>query len=86
MSAWLVDTIGAAGAVLTTACWLPQAVTIVRRRDARALSLTAYAGLTLGLAAWLVYGLALADAPLIAASAIEFAIAATIVVLKLRHG
>jgi MtN3 and saliva related transmembrane protein len=37
----IVDAIGAAGAVLTTLCWVPQTVKILREREARAISLPA---------------------------------------------
>jgi hypothetical protein len=40
----------------------------------------------LGVLLWLVYGWALADAPLIGSSAATLAITATILALKIRHG
>jgi MtN3 and saliva related transmembrane protein len=86
MSGLLVDAIGTAGAVLTTVCWLPQAVKIIRERDTRALSLPTNAAFSLGVLLWLVYGIALVDWPLIWSSAVTFALMAVIVTLKLRHG
>jgi uncharacterized protein with PQ loop repeat len=53
-----IDAIGALGAVLTTVCWLPQAIQIVRERDTRAISLAATSGFTAGVFLWLVYGVA----------------------------
>jgi MtN3 and saliva related transmembrane protein len=82
----LVDAIGTTGAVLTTMCWLPQAIQILRQRDTRAISLTATSGFTAGMLLWLVYGLALADWPLIGSSAITLALMLVILGLKLRHG
>ena len=82
----LIDTIGTTGAVLTTVCWLPQAIQILRQRDTRAISLTATSGFTAGMLLWLVYGLALADWPLIGSSAITLALMLVILGLKLRHG
>ncbi len=81
----LVDAIGTTGAVLTTVCWLPQAIQILRQRDTRAISLTATSGFTAGMLLWLVYGLALADWPLIGSSAITLALMLVILGLKLRH-
>jgi MtN3 and saliva related transmembrane protein len=81
-----IDAIGALGAVLTTVCWLPQAIRIVRERDTRAISLAATAGFTAGIVLWLVYGVALVDWPLIASSAITLALMLVILALKLRHG
>ena len=40
----LIDVIGVTGAALTTLCWLPQALKVIRERETRALSLLATAG------------------------------------------
>lgn len=82
----LVDWIGAAAAVSTTACWLPQALKIIRTRETRAISLPAAALFSLGLALWLAYGLALGDGPLIAANTVTLALNLVILALKLRYG
>lgn len=82
----LIDAIGAPGAVLTTVCWLPQAIQIVRDKDTRAISLPATAGFSAGIFLWLVYGVALIDWPLIASSAITLALMLVVLGLKLRHG
>jgi len=71
--------------VLTAVCWLPQAIQILRERDTRA-TLTATSGFTAGMLLWLVYGLALADWPLIGSSAVTLALMLVILGLKLRHG
>jgi hypothetical protein len=47
---WVIDFISATGAVLTTLCWLPQALQIVRERETRALSLPATGLFTAGIA------------------------------------
>ena len=59
----LIDIIGVAGAALTTLCWLPQALKVIRERETRALSLLATAGFTAGIGLWLVYGVAIGDWP-----------------------
>jgi MtN3 and saliva related transmembrane protein len=82
----LIDSIGALGAMLTTLCWLPQALQILRARDTRAISLPATAGFSAGIFLWLVYGVALADWPLIASSAVTLALMLVILGLKLRLG
>ena len=82
----LIDAIGTVGAVLTTICWLPQAIQILRERDTRAISLTATAGFTAGMALWLVYGVALADWPLIGSSVVTLALMLVILGMKLRLG
>jgi MtN3 and saliva related transmembrane protein len=82
----LTDIVGALGAVLTTLCWLPQALKVVREKDTRALSLSANAAFTLGMILWLVYGLALGDWPLIGSSGVTLALMLPILGLKLRYG
>lgn len=82
----LVESIGALAALLTTLCWVPQAFKILRERESRAISLPATLLSVIGLLLWLVYGLAIADAPLIGSSAATLAITATILALKIRHG
>ena len=82
----LTDIVGALGAVLTTLCWLPQALKVVREKDTRALSLSANAAFTLGMSLWLVYGLALGDWPLIGSSGVTLALMLPILGLKLKYG
>ena len=82
----LIDVIGAAGAVLTTLCWLPQALKVMREKETRALSLLATAAFTLGLVLWLIYGLAIGDWPLIGSNAVTLALMAPILAMKLRYG
>ena len=83
---WLIDLVGTAGALLTTLCWLPQVLKMLREKEARSLSLHATSAFTLGIALWLIYGLAIDDWPLIGSNAVTLALMAPIVVLKLRYG
>ena len=82
----LIDIIGAAGAALTTLCWLPQAMKVMREKETRALSLPATAAFTAGMALWLIYGVAIDDWPLIGSNAATLALMAPILAMKLRYG
>ncbi len=82
----LIESIGATGAVLTTLCWLPQALKIIREKETRSISLTATAAFTLGVALWLIYGLAIDDWPLIGSNAITLVLMVPILTMKLRYG
>ena len=84
--AWLIDFVGATGAVLTTLCWLPQALKVIREKETRALSLPATVAFSLGVVLWLVYGLAIGDWPLIGSNAATLALMAPILAMKLRYG
>jgi MtN3 and saliva related transmembrane protein len=86
MASAAVDAIGATGAVLTTVCWVPQAIKIIRDRETRAISLPGTTLCVVGVLLWLVYGLAIVDGPLIGSSIVTFAMTAVILVLKIRHG
>lgn len=86
MPSAVVDAIGVTGAVLTTVCWLPQTMKIIRERETRAISLPGTALSVLGIFLWLIYGLAIVDGPLIASSVVTFALTGVILVLKIRHG
>ena len=82
----LIDVIGATGATLTTLCWLPQALKVIREKETRALSLPATAAFTLGVVLWLIYGLAIGDWPLIGSNAVTLALMLSILAMKLRYG
>lgn len=82
----LIDLIGITGAVLTTLCWLPQALKVVREKETRALSLAGTGAFTLGIALWLIYGLAIGDWPLIGSNAVTLALMLPILAMKLRYG
>lgn len=84
--ATLIDAVGATAAALTTLCWLPQALKVIREKETRALSLPATATFTLGIVLWLIYGLAIGDWPLIGANTVTLALMAVILTMKLRYG
>ena len=86
LAASFVDLIGAGGAVLTTLCWLPQALKVMRDKDTRALSLPATAAFTVGVVLWLIYGLAIGDGPLIGSNAVTLMLMVPILAMKLRRG
>ena len=81
-----LEILGFAAALLTTLCWLPQALRTIRTRDTRALSLVAQSALTTGIVLWLIYGVLIGNAPLIAANCVSLVLVGTILVLKLRFG
>jgi MtN3 and saliva related transmembrane protein len=81
-----VELIGGAAALLTTFCWVPQALRTIRLRDTRAISLPAQLAFAAGLALWLVYGVLIASWPLVLANAVSLGLASVIVATKLRFG
>jgi MtN3 and saliva related transmembrane protein len=81
-----LEWIGFAAAVLTSASFIPQAVMTIRTRDTRGISRGMYVIFTIGVALWLVYGIALESWPMIFANSATLVLAATILALKLRYG
>jgi MtN3 and saliva related transmembrane protein len=80
-----IEVIGYCAAFLTTIAFLPQAIRSWRSRDLSGISLGMYALFTFGVGLWLIYGLIIEKWPLILANAMTFALALSILLLKLRH-
>jgi len=80
------DLIGYLAAALTTCSFVPQALHTFRTRDVRGISLGMYSVFTVGIALWLVYGLALGAWPIVVANAITLVLAGAILAMKLRFG
>lgn len=79
-----IEIIGYCAAFLTTVAFLPQAIQSWRTRDLSGISLGMYSLFTVGVGLWLVYGLIIEKWPLILANASTFALALSILLLKLR--
>jgi MtN3 and saliva related transmembrane protein len=86
LDASVIETVGSIAAVLTTGSFLPQAWLTFRTRDVRGISLGMYSAFTLGVALWLVYGLAKGSWPMTVANAITLALAVAILGMKLVFG
>ena len=77
---------GYAAAFLTTFSFLPQAVMTIRTKNTTGISKGMYFMFTVGVGAWLVYGIALDSWPMILANTVTLGLASTILALKLRYG
>jgi MtN3 and saliva related transmembrane protein len=80
----VTDIFGFVGAFLTTLSFVPQAWLVLRTGKTEGISLAMYALFTIGVAAWLVYGILDGALPVIAANAITLTLATLILVLKAR--
>ena len=85
LSPYQMEMIGYCAAFLTTIAFLPQAFQSWRTRDLSGISLGMYSLFTAGVGLWLVYGLIIEKWPLILANALTFALALSILILKVRH-
>ena len=80
----MVEFIGLAAAILTTASFLPQTLMVLRSGETKGISLTMYAMFTTGVAGWLAYGVMQGSLPIILANAITLLLATIILMLKVR--
>ncbi len=80
-----VELIGYCAAFLTTIAFVPQALQSWRTKDLSGISLGMYSLFTAGVGLWLVYGLIIEKWPLILANALTFALALSILFLKLSN-
>ena len=81
---FFINTVG----VLATACsmvsFIPQAVKIIRERDASSVSLRMYVVTVIGFTLWTAYGFLLKSWPLIGSNLISLSLAGFILILKIR--
>ncbi len=81
----MIEFIGFLAAVLTTACYIPQAWHVFNTRNTGGISLLAYLTLFCGIALWLIYGLFLHSLPLIFANGITLPFVGIVIAMKLKH-
>lgn len=82
----LATAIGFAAGTLTTVSFLPQVLKTFRTKRCDDLSLGMLLAFSTGVCLWLVYGIFLRSAPIMAANAVTLAILAPLLVMKLRYG
>nr|WP_256473163.1 SemiSWEET transporter [Phyllobacterium sp. 21LDTY02-6] len=81
-----IELVGSLAAIITTMCWIPQIMKIVRYRETASISLITNVSLALGVFLWLCYGLLIGSWPVIAANGLTLLLILTILGLKLRYG
>lgn len=82
----MVTLLGLMAGILTTVAFIPQVLQTWRTRHTHDISLATFAIFTAGVFTWLLYGLVIGDWPIIAANAVTFVLAGTILVMKIRNG
>lgn len=80
-----VNVLGLIAGSLTTAAFVPQVVKTWRTRSTADISLGMFALFALGVLLWLLYGVSIGSLPIVIANGVTFALAAVIVILKLRY-
>jgi MtN3 and saliva related transmembrane protein len=80
----MTEIIGFIAAFCTTISFLPQVIRIFRSKNTESISLSMYSIFVFGVILWLVYGIILENVPIIIANIITLALAASILVMKIR--
>lgn len=80
------DIIGYTAAMLTTVAFVPQVLHTWRTRSVDDVSLGMYLAFTTGIGLWLIYGVLENSWPLILANSVTFALALSILAMKVRYG
>lgn len=80
----MTELLGYLAAFCTTFAFLPQAVTVWRRRSADDISLTMYLVTVTGVTLWIVYGAKIHSTPLVAANICTLVLAGIVLAGKLR--
>jgi MtN3 and saliva related transmembrane protein len=81
-----IEAIGLMAGMLTTIAFVPQAARTWRTQSAGDLSLPMLLLFNAGIALWLAYGVLIASPGLVAANAVTFVLALSILWVKLRRG
>jgi MtN3 and saliva related transmembrane protein len=79
------EVIGYIAAFLTTFAFVPQALHSWQTRDLSGVSLPMYSIFSLGVLAWLIYGLMILSWPIIAANSVTLILACAVLGLKILH-
>lgn len=82
----MTDLIGYLAAFITTVCYFPQALHVIRSRQTAGISLLAYSMLFTGVSLWAVYGILKMDWPLIVCNGTSLVMIGTILLMKIRLG
>lgn len=79
------DLAGYLAAFLTTFAFVPQALHSWQTRDLSGVSLPMYSLFSLGVLAWLIYGVMIVSWPIIAANSVTLILACAVLGLKIFH-
>jgi MtN3 and saliva related transmembrane protein len=79
----MVEMLGFAAAIFTTAAFVPQAYRVYKTKKTEDLSLSMFVMFSVGVFLWLVYGIAISSAPVIYANIVTLILALYILVVKI---
>ncbi|MEO7383332.1 MAG: PQ-loop domain-containing transporter [Novosphingobium sp.] len=80
-----IEAIGYAAAVLSTVCWMPQALRVIATRDTRSISLLSQSLFATAILLWIIYGLLTASWPVFACNIIAIFPVVITLAVKIRN-
>ena len=81
----IIEYIGFFAAICTTVAFFPQAVKVWKTKSTKDISLSMFIIFTIGVFAWLAYGIIISNLPLILANAVTLTLSLFILIYKLRY-
>jgi len=80
-----VETLGMIAGTLTTIAFVPQVLKIYQSKSAKDVSYLMFSIFSTGIVLWLLYGILIGSAPIIASNVVTLTLAVIIIVLKIRY-
>lgn len=80
----LITVLGLIAGTLTTISFIPQVIKVVTSKSTKDISFLMFLIFTIGVFAWLMYGLLISDLPVIIANFITFILSLIILIYKIR--
>ena len=85
MIEFIIKYIGFFAAFCTTFAFLPQAIKVYKTKSTKDISLYMFLIFTIGVLSWLIYGLIIADLPVILANAVTLVLSFFILIYKILY-
>lgn len=82
----IITIIGLVAATCTTFSFIPQALKIIKEKEAKNLSLLMCISLETGIFLWFVYGLLIGNLPIVLANGVTLIFTTVVLVLKFKFG
>ena len=77
--------IGYIAGALTTICFVPQVLKIIRDKDAKGVSITTFSVFSCGVALWLIYGIFIKSTPIIIYNGITLPLSLAIIYYAIKY-
>jgi MtN3 and saliva related transmembrane protein len=78
--------LGLSAGGLTTVAFIPQVLKLWRTKSGHDLSLAMLVVFAVGVALWVIYGLKLGEAPIVASNGITLFLALAMIAMKIKYG